>query len=465
MIDALDPRGGIAFASRRAFSLSDESHALREAPCVWIAPPAFQPEPIVSRMMSWAAERGAFQLGVFQEGEELTFATLDAVTEFVRRVYLRSGGGDGLDGGGPPVPPIPPEPGPELPPMPTEIEGGEARGRGTERAGPDLLGLTRRFTEAGDARGGSVIEGRTFTWTASGSPPTQSSASDPMAGQPDGGHAILERAAAVVLHEMLMRFPSSGSLEETERWHTAARALGCMIDDLGIWDVLLQGPLLGTLAGWAKVLSATMSQRSRMWPEFSDIVEYLDHREGIAGFFLLLFGSYNFNDYSLRQYKYRYREVCNAAKRPRQADLDPIEALSLMPLPRTLRKFVSHAPHDEANLTHLLYAVIGSPSVLIENGSGGEDASAIVLLAACWVVCQTSDMPAPAWDGASSRQLYRIDKLVQRAWEWLRQSLPALAFPRRIEEIITAASSLRYRANEGAEVGTSTGRNGQSASA
>ena len=298
MIDALDPRGGIAFASRRAFSLSDESHALREAPCVWIAPPAFQPEPIVSRMMSWAAERGAFQLGVFQEGEELTFATLDAVTEFVRRVYLRSGGGDGLDGGGPPVPPIPPEPGPELPPMPTEIEGGEARGRGTERAGPDLLGLARRFTADCDAEGGSLIAGRAFAWTALEFTSAKTSSSFDGADQPDGAHSYIVRAAALVLHEMLMRFPSSDSPKEMERWSTAARALGCMIDDVGIWGSLLRGPSSDTLAAWATSCADTLSRSSGLRPELRNFVNDLGHPDSTVAFFL--FGVRTFLNQYLR---------------------------------------------------------------------------------------------------------------------------------------------------------------------
>ena len=209
MVDALDPRAGMAFASKRTFTLSEERHALREAPCVWIAPPAFQPEPVVSRMIGRAAERGSFQLGVFQDGEELKFATLEALTEFVRRMYLRSGGGDGLDGGGPPVPPLPSEPVPELPPFPTEIEAGDTPGRGTEGAGPDFLALVRSFTEAGGTQKRGVIQGQPSNWSAFEPTSAKTNSLYPVAGQPDGAIALVAIAAALVLHEMLMRFPSS----------------------------------------------------------------------------------------------------------------------------------------------------------------------------------------------------------------------------------------------------------------
>ena len=126
----------------------------------------------------------------------------------------------------------------------------------------------------------------------------------------------------------------------------------------------------------------------------------------------------------------------------------------MLPLPRTLQKFVSQEPRDAATLTHLFYAVIGSPSVLIKEGSGGDDAAAVVLLAACWVVCQASDHSTLAWNGASSLEAYRVDKLVERARKWLQESLPKLAFPKRIEEMIESASALRYAADNASEAVT-----------
>src|SRR5271163_2800770 len=220
MIDARDARGGFSFASKRNFALSEENDALRETTCVWIAPPGFRPEPVASRMVARAADRGAFQLGVFQDGAELSFATLAAVTEFVRRVYLRSGGGDGLDGGGTPVPLIPPEPGPDLPPTPTEVEGGESA----------TLTLVKAFVEAGDNQKGSLIKGKPFTWTNHESIQAEKSRSyqKPMpvvAGQPAPTPAIIERAVFLILREILQRFPSNNNLGEIDRWQTASRAL------------------------------------------------------------------------------------------------------------------------------------------------------------------------------------------------------------------------------------------------
>src|SRR5271170_2040759 len=70
----------------------------------------------------------------------------------------------------------------------------------------------------------------------------------------------------------------------------------------------------------------------------------------------------------------------------------------------------SGVPRDDASLVHLLSAVIGSPSVLIKNGPAGEDALAIVLLTACLLVRQSSDMDATAYftDLNSPIQLFRL---------------------------------------------------------
>lgn len=108
-IDAIDARAGNTFASFRDSDLlqADSLEKLNE-PVVqaYIAPPFFKPEFGVSRATSFAASRGASQLGFFIDNKEVSFSSLDSVIEFTRRVYLRGGGGD--DSG-----PAIPEPNPE----------------------------------------------------------------------------------------------------------------------------------------------------------------------------------------------------------------------------------------------------------------------------------------------------------------------------------------------------------------
>jgi hypothetical protein len=127
-IDGLDARAGLAFTSLRAPDLTTDEPAL-DLPGVFIAPPTFRPETVSSRALAFAATRGPFQYGLFIAEREVAFPSLDAVIEFVRRVYLRGGGGDAAGGGGAGVPP---RPTPDVldPEGERPLEGDDGRGRG-----------------------------------------------------------------------------------------------------------------------------------------------------------------------------------------------------------------------------------------------------------------------------------------------------------------------------------------------
>lgn len=96
-IDALDADAGIAFASFRGPDLTAPSID-PDAPTVHIAAPDFSVSQLTSRALGLAAVRGSFQAGVFWEGGELGFAVLSDLVEFVRRAYIRRGGGSGPPG-------------------------------------------------------------------------------------------------------------------------------------------------------------------------------------------------------------------------------------------------------------------------------------------------------------------------------------------------------------------------------
>ena len=106
--DALDAIAGSGFASFRVADLGTEQPD-QQAIAVHIDAPFFQPVPIASRALAFAAARGSHQLGLFIDKDEVGFRTLEELTEFVRRADVSSGGGDGGGGGGP----TPPGPGPE----------------------------------------------------------------------------------------------------------------------------------------------------------------------------------------------------------------------------------------------------------------------------------------------------------------------------------------------------------------
>jgi hypothetical protein len=97
-IDTLSAPAGLAFASRRASDLHDADATL-DGHAYFISAPSFDAQLVGSRALAHAAERAGFQVGVFARGEELSFDSLDAVREFVRRVFL-SNGPDAIGGGG-----------------------------------------------------------------------------------------------------------------------------------------------------------------------------------------------------------------------------------------------------------------------------------------------------------------------------------------------------------------------------
>jgi hypothetical protein len=105
-IDALDARAGQAFASRRLQDVHLRDPAL-DLPCVFIAAPMFRAETVSNRGLAFVGTRNSYQLGLFVQSFEVAFPELEAVIEFVRRAYLRGGGGDSAGGIGPGVPPRP----------------------------------------------------------------------------------------------------------------------------------------------------------------------------------------------------------------------------------------------------------------------------------------------------------------------------------------------------------------------
>ena len=116
-LDALDARGGLAFATWRGEENGNACEPDSESRSVFIGAPGFQPEIVANRSIAFSSARGLFQPGLFVKKEEITFRTVAAVAEFVRRTYLSGGGGDGSDDGGGDVPPLPEDPDgrPDLP--------------------------------------------------------------------------------------------------------------------------------------------------------------------------------------------------------------------------------------------------------------------------------------------------------------------------------------------------------------
>lgn len=228
-IDTLDPRGGLAFATW-GYKEGKSSHA--EPYCIFVGAPHFQPEPVANRAIALAAGRGAFQTGLFVNDTEVPFPTPDAVAEFVRRVYLRSGGGDGTDGGGGEAPPpILPEGRPDLPLVP---ELGERESGDRPLAYAILNDIRTLSKKSSGLTLGSIEECRWSKLSRGEENEKRETATD--------GPSMLGSAAVILIHEMLRRLPLAGNPAALATWQRYARALGSLFTYLGLWRLLLTQP-------------------------------------------------------------------------------------------------------------------------------------------------------------------------------------------------------------------------------
>ncbi len=472
-IDALDPRAGLAFTSWRDFTLNDETTCLREAPCCLIAPPHFRPEPVTTRVLAWCANRGAFQSGLFIDEQEVPFATVTAVAEFVRRVYLRSGGGDTLNGGGAPVSPHPEDGGPELV-QPRSLIPGMLGGAasiqvriGLPRQGPaaaaaaseiNALRRVSLFSEQGGETTGQPIMGEAFEWAPS------SPVEEPVfTWQPSASPAeTLGHAAMLLVREMLSRLPTAMDLAALQDWARAARALGWIIARLNLWDWLQQTADLPTLVSWTSSLQ--VEPNSPLWPQLERIRhEYSAFPETATKITLyLLFGpapALDDHDWlawlivaaNARQHGPGAALVPSAGLPIRHAD--PLDLLSLMPVPERLAQLVRSELWADVSLRDFLFATLGSPAQLLQDGKAGEDALPVLLLAACSLMLSNHDGHLSygtmgACPTLSDLKQWHLADLLGASWWWLAGSLPRLAFPTALETAITAASSLRYSDEE-----------------
>jgi hypothetical protein len=243
-IDTLDARGGLAFATWGEDNLTGGLNASSEPYCIFVGPPDFRPEPVANRSMALAAGRGAFQTGLFVEGVEVPFPTPTAVAEFVRRTYLRGGGGDGIDGGGGETPPPRPVERPDLPRFPESTDE-EFEGR---RLRPEILNAVKTFLKW--AQSVELGQPKPFKWPA----PVDTVDGGRSTSTAGDGPAMLASAALKLIYEMAQRLPSTKDSHALARWQRDARRLGNLLSRLDLWPLLLGNPYYRSLATLAKSL-------------------------------------------------------------------------------------------------------------------------------------------------------------------------------------------------------------------
>ncbi|UGY02524.1 hypothetical protein [Bradyrhizobium quebecense] len=447
-IDAMDARGGLAFASRRADRFSELETRAQDPLCAFIGAPGFQPEMVASRSIALAGVRGAFQYRLFIDEEEVAFPSLAGVTEFVRRVYLRGGGGDGAGGvGGEGPPPILPDGGPDLPgSLDLEEESG-----GLARSMVDAVMAFKGMTAL--CKPGTSIQFR--KWPDSrGQELAKHGIMD--------GPTILANAATRLIYEMVRRIPNGQDLAATVRWHRNARTLGAMIAAMGLWDILLREPhygalvrLLGALKSWKSKLTALQATAG------SEIFDVM---------FLcaLIFGSGPALDDEegawrhLRTIEYWWHrpfpvEPLQWQDRALDESVDPVTSLCRIPVPKDVAAVVRNAANDDIGLYHVLVSIVGAPLLGHSQKHGFFE---FVLFAATWIAgCNGT----PGSHGFVSEYPQRPLSLIRaaevqiklnRGWNWLRAHMPTMCFPPEVETAIEAAADLKYGPSAGSPIAT-----------
>lgn len=415
-IDSLDARAGAAFGSWRDADLSS-GRLEADTAAIYLAPPYFLPEAVTSRGIGLGAARGRAQLGVFLGGEELAFATLDALAEFVRRAYLASGGGDlpggGAAGGGPRTPPL-------------EPDGG----------GPDFGGLVPPGEEG--LEGAWNVVGVAFEVRASASRLTFSAGkpvspvsfdanaeadAKPTGGPGDLGSGTLVRGAEELVVALLRRFPLKGQPSDILTWGESSVRLGNAISRFHLWRNIMEGPnrhvldaaaqqiggALGIPADHPYLLPRIMQGGSPIWP-FHLPWEFMTYPATWGGY--------------------------------RGGDTDPLDDLAAWPLPPETWPLVGGSEPDPSAF-HLMSALCGAPAKLLGSGDGllAGRTAAILLFCAARVLAENAEPFGVAWGSGPLREA-SLGRVTATSLQWLMGQWPAQVFPSQVEEIIAGAAAL-----------------------
>jgi hypothetical protein len=407
-LQAFDLRAGLAFATFRA--TYRRADTIEDWPCFFLSPPAFMPEPVNSVALAQAAQRGAFEDGLFVDGEEVGFDTLDELAEFVRRAYVSSAGGDGGDDDPSPDEPLPgPGEGPEGWWIPLELERRESS---VEQQVQSFLG---RVQQVSGGRGFGV------GWEA----------------QDDQELRVLvERGALVVLREVLHRAPDMRG-PQAVRWLRDARDLAAAMAAAGLWEAL-QGEHV-------RRMLEHLSRRPG-W----HVLEALSHEQRLV---LLLFSDMAIDeDLSVDALRRHWYWVGPLWALPRRVIDDPVDLLRRLPAPLWSAMVLPADLRGRESLWQLLSVFCATPQVAAGLFHGPSVIELALFAAACIVTCGAASSGAclvhlpgrPSQEGTLQREA--AQGVAREAGEWLMEQLPRHGFSPAVENRIAGATLQRYRA-------------------
>lgn len=421
-VDSLDRRAGIAFASLRHPALR-HAIAIDEALAIRVAPPDFEPETLASNATAFAATRAGFQWGLYSnESTEVAFPSVEALVEFVRRLYLRGGGGDFPPGGG--EPPRGPDGGPPL------DDAGPAQPRSTAIDGvADLLFASKEFMKRSQELVSSRSPAKPFdAWCGDDA--------DPVA----NANVRLARAGLSLLWTSLQRAPGTANKSAWTLWLVGAVPLARCFDRMQIWPLLLKH------FGWQLEHLCARSLKGlhphlplHMHPMLSDrgICALLLRQLLLTGSVsdaLMRFGGLNFA----------------AASFPSMTIDTPYDDLDRISIPRAAAKgLCTEGREGEATLRHVVTSLLGSPQAGSEGDASIREHRFELLFFSAAYLCSPTlsarqpDLPSElAFDDGAGVVGFAEElsnHLASESAAWLSRNLPQWVFRPVVETMIETA--------------------------
>jgi hypothetical protein len=425
--DALDARGGLAFASYRKAGLG--AVELNEDYTVHVGPPSFAPEQLGGRALGHAAFRASFQSGLYTEGREVAFPSLSSLIEFVRRGYLAGGGGDGANGSGSGVPPQPGE-GPGDAPDLEETFGKFGLTQELERFSSESNNLKLQAD--------SPIPCADFTWVSNQFGSADRTAKSGSIGTP----ASLFLALIDLAIELLRRFPGTHDSYLLSRWQASASRLAWAGIELLLWDKLDQYPMVLNPLGIA--LAAAFDRGANLLARQPQDLAVELRKGSVWAVERAMYGvlglwnpRWEFAPLPLSWEKFDLWRGSPAG--------DAADDLACWPLPKVLQK--SDLPVE--NLMELLALFTGAPRRIAELQEPAKTVAINLVILSVAHLNKATDALAPL-DRRSAVALIQASDHVatsaaQRGFDWLAAQMPRVAFPSEIERFIGDVADLKYR--------------------
>jgi hypothetical protein len=442
-IDALDARAGLVFAALQPFSPPDERIVAEAANILFFSPPEFEPQSVGNRAIGFSAAQASFQEGLFVEGREVAFPNWEAVAEFLRRVYLRSGGGDAPPtGDGPPLPPEEPKPpiGPDeefdteepKPPIGPHEEF-DTEDSPTGRLLFCAHAFERKVPKAMPQSDGQPIEvvETENVWNDLGQ--RGSMGSGRIDRFTEAQMSTLCRAAYQILLELIRTEPAPTPSDAAFAW---TRSVGRFFHALQA--IRLRPAFMFWLQEGRRLAHLAVRVRHD-----SDL---LQHMQMDSDYFAELhnYGHGRLLDMpSWRWPHWEYRTI----KLPTDSgDFDPLSDLEGLPVPLELAHGVvteGEADPVRPSLRNLLFALLGSPQDLLASALIGRQRAEMLLFAAAVIAASGTGRPEFS---SRDKNLIVADaaRCCAKGEAWLAFNLPKKAFPYRVELEIQRASRLAY---------------------